>query len=84
MNLSISCQRLAGRVVRFLTNWKVLTQDQWVLQAVAGYQLELTTNPYQEHVPNQIRCSPENKVQITTEVQELLDKGAILETQLTP
>ena len=84
MNLSISCQRLAGRVAHFLPNWEVLTQDQWVLQTVAGYQLELTTTPYQAHVPHQIRCSPENKVQITTEVQELLDKGVILETQLTP
>ena len=84
MNLSISCQRLAGRVAHFLPNWEVLTQDQWVLQTVAGYQLELTTTPYQTQVPHQIRCSPENKGQITTEVQELLDKGAIRETQLTP
>ena len=30
------------------------------------------------YVSHQIRFSPENKVQITTEVQELLDKGAIL------
>ena len=84
MNLSISCQRLAGRVAHFLANWKLLTQDQWVLQTVAGYQLKLTTTPYQPHVPHQIWCSPENKVQITTKVQELLDKGAILETHLTP
>ena len=33
---------------------------------------------------HQIRCSPENKVQTSTEVQELLDKGVIRETQLTP
>ena len=31
------------------------------------------------YVSHQMRCSPENEVQITTEVQELLDKGAILE-----
>ena len=45
-----------------------------------GWILTRTNNnplpgPYVSH---QIRCSPENKVQITTEVQELLDKGAIL------
>ena len=34
---SISCQILAGRVVHFLQNWKVLIQDQWVLQTMAGY-----------------------------------------------
>ena len=83
MNLSITCPRLAGRVAYFLPNWKVLTQDQWVLQTVAGYQLELTTTPYQVHVPQQIKCSLESKAQITTEVLELLAKGAIVETQLT-
>ena len=36
MNLSITCQRLAGRVAYFLPNWEVLTQDQWVLQTMAG------------------------------------------------
>jgi len=82
-NLSIVCPRLAGQVAYFLPNWEVLTQDQWVLQTVAEYQLELTTTPYQIHVPHQIRCSPESKTQITTEVLELLVKGAIAETQLT-
>ena len=33
------------------------------------------SGPYVSH---QMRCSPENEVQITTEVQELLYKGAIL------
>ena len=83
MNLSIKCTRLAGRVVYFLPNWEVLTQDQWVLQTVGGYQLELTSVPHQAHVPHQIKCSPESMAQITTEVQELLVKGAIVKTQLT-
>ena len=48
MNLSITCPRLAGRVAYFLPNWKVLTQDQWVLQTVAGYHLELTEAPAQD------------------------------------
>ena len=45
MSLSITCPKLAGRVTYFLPNWEVLTQDQWVLQTVAGYQLELTEVP---------------------------------------
>ena len=83
MNLSINCPRLAGQVAYFLPNWEVLTQDQWVLQTVGGYQLELTTVPYQAHEPHQIKCSPESMAQITTEVLELPAKGAIVETQLT-
>ena len=43
----------------------------------------LTTTTYQAQVPHQIRSSPENKVQITTEVQELLYKGVIVKTTYT-
>ena len=82
MNLQISCQHIAGRVSYFLSNWEVLTQDQWVLQTVGGYQLELTSTPHQTRVPHQIRCSPENMAQISTEVTDLINKGAIIETQV--
>ena len=84
MNLSIACPRLAGRVAYFLPNWEVLIQDQWVLQTVAGYQLELTETPIQARVPHQIKCSPESKSQVTLEVLELLSKGAVVETQASP
>ena len=84
MNLSISCTRLAGRVAHFLPNWEVLTKDQWVLQTVGGYQLDLIRSPYQPQVPNQIKTSQENSTLVTLEVMELLSKGAIVETQLTP
>ena len=84
MNLSIECPKLAGRAAHFLPNWEVLIQDQRALQNVDGCQLELTSTPYQTRVPQQVHCSPESKLQITTEVLELLTKGAIVETQQTP
>ena len=84
MNLSISCTRLAGHIAHFLQNWKVLIQDQWVLQTVGGYQLDLLRTPHQYQVPNQIKTSQENSSLVTLEVTELLSKGAIVETQLTP
>ena len=40
-------------------------------------------HPYQARESHQIRCPPENMVQITTEVMELINKGAIVETQVT-
>ena len=83
MNLSINCPRLAGRVACFLPNWEVLTLDEWVLQTVSGYQLKLTSVPHQAHLPHQIKCSPGSISQITTKVQELLAKLAIVKTQLT-
>ena len=61
---------------------EVLTQDQWVLQKVAGYQLELISVPYQTHMPHQIQTTTENATLITAKVVELL--WAILETQLSP
>ena len=39
---------------------------------------------HQAREPHQIRCPSENMVQITTEVTELINKGAIIETQVTP
>jgi len=46
--------------------------------------LPITSTPHQTKVPQQIYCSPQSKIQITTEVLELLDKGTIVETQHTP
>ena len=83
MNLSITYPRLAGRVAYFLPNWEVLTQDQWVLQTVADYHLELTEAPTQARVPQQMKCSQESKSQIDSELQELLSKGAVVETQVS-
>ena len=84
MNLLISCPNLAGRVSHFLPNWEVLTQDQWVLQTVAGYQLDLISAPCQTHLLNQIQTTKMNATLITAEVAELLSKGAIRETQPSP
>jgi len=39
---------------------------------------------YQTRVPQPIHCSPESKLQITTEMLELLTKGVIVETQQLP
>ena len=84
MNLLISCPKVAGQVSHFLTNWEVLTQDQWVLQTVAGYQLDLINAPCQTHMPHQIQTSTENATLITAEIAELLSKRAIVETLLSP
>ena len=40
--MHITSPNLAGRLFRFVCNWEKTTQDQWVLQFIAGYQLEVT------------------------------------------
>lgn len=62
----------------------VLTQDQWVLRTMAGYHLELTEAPTQVRPPHQLKCLPESRSQITLEVQELLTKELVVETQASP
>ena len=76
--------KIGWRVAHFLPNWEVLTQDQWVLQTVADYHLELTEAPTQAKVPQQMKCSQESKSQIDSKLQELLSKGAVVETQVSP
>ena len=44
-------QQLAGRTALHLQNWAKITDSQWVLDAVAGYKLELEEIPYQSHHP---------------------------------
>lgn len=61
-----------------------VTKDQWVLQTVADYQLELKNAPCQTHIPHQIQTTTENATLITTKVAELLTKEAVAETQLSP
>ena len=83
MDKSIECPALAGRIAHFQTNWKLLTQDKWVLQTMAGYQLELVGVSYQATHPPPTRISLENQAQISAEVSELLSKGAITETRVS-
>ena len=84
MNQLIACPAIAGRLAHFQCNWEILTQDQWVLQTVAGYQLELLAIPHQTTYPHPMNGSKEEQAQITREVAELLLKGAIQEAQLLP
>ena len=84
MNQLLTCLALAGRVAHFQENWEMLTNDQWVLQIVAGYQIELSKTPCQTSYPHPMMGSKEEQAQITTEVAGLLAKGAIQKTHLLP
>jgi len=57
MNRTITSPMLAGRLAQFITNWKILTQDQWNLQAIRGYKLEMEQSPLQIKPMPAISCS---------------------------
>ena len=42
---------LAGRIRHFLPNWVKLTQDPWVLEAVQGFRVPFTQQPFQKQPP---------------------------------
>ena len=82
--IQIECQSLTRRVLYHQQNWKVLTQDNWVLQTVQGYLIDFVLTPHQSHQPPPIALSQDKHALVTQEVQELLIKGAIVETIPSP
>ena len=77
LDLSITAPCLAGRLVHYVRNSEVITQDRWVLQAISGYKLDLFRTPHQEKRSLVLHHSQTDHTLITQEVQELLAKQAI-------
>ena len=69
--------QLAGWLQHFLSNWKLLTQDQFILEMVVGIQIPFTTFPHQNQVPPLTFHNQSEKVAIDREISEMLQKGAI-------
>ena len=73
----------AGRLRHFQQNWQRITQDEWVLETVAGYRIPFTHNPRQSSRPPSHTSSEEISF-IEDEIQSILQVGAIKELQTTP
>ena len=58
--------------------WKALTNDQWILNTIQGYEIEFEAEPFQLKIPNQIRFSAEEEKLVDKEVSSLLSEGAII------
>ena len=69
---------LAGRLVHFKENWAKLTQDPEILEIIQnGYKIAFMETPNQTRSPFQSPLNQEEEEMISTEVQEMLQKGAI-------
>ena len=84
LDMTIQAPCWAGGLAHYVRNWEVITQDRWVLQAIVGYKLDLIQTPYQGSRPAVLRHNQIDQTLITEEVQELLAKQAIRESQLSP
>ena len=57
----------------------MITLEQWILDKVQGYKLELTENPIQANCPRVGVASTYEQSLIEEEIQSMLQKGGITE-----
>ena len=62
----------------FILNWKVLTNDPWVIQTVEkGFIIPLTATPVQQSMPHSSHLSTREVTLLKDEIQLLLQKHAV-------
>ena len=66
-----------GWLQLLIPNWKLITQDPWVLENVLGHRLELTEPPVQRTAPEEPHLSPELEACMQEELSKPVQKGAI-------
>ena len=75
---------LAGRIQKFLVNWKLLTSDKEVLNIVKGWEIPLEGKPSQSQNPHAIKMNSMEERAMDMEVDSMLKKGAIREAIVKP
>ena len=70
--------QVAGRISHFATNWKTITEDQWVLRTVQGFLIPFREEPRQVRAPQPCRFSEDQMKLLREEVSSLLGKGAVV------
>ena len=68
---------LAGRLKYFRKIFEKLSSDQAVLNMISGNKVTFSEVPRQSKYPRQISMSIEKSLSVDTEIQALLEKGAI-------
>ena len=68
----------AGQIQFCAHNWMQITGDQWVLEVVKGYKLELDCKPVQHKPPPPLIMSKKDITLTQTEIEKLVIKGAIV------
>ena len=68
---------LTGRLQFFQTNWRLLIQDQYILQIVTGVVIPFQQIPLQTNMAPRISDNQSEKEKIEQEIVAMLQKGAI-------
>ena len=72
--------QIAGRLKYFLSAWMEITSDRKILDMVEHCHLEFTEHPYQQYPKPPVRFNSEEAALIDGEIQQLLNKGVLEET----
>lgn len=74
----------SGKVADHLNSWRQLTSDRWILQQVAGIEIEFMITG--EHIPDrkEIRFSSSEDELVANEVAKLVEKQIVQEVDQRP
>ena len=68
---------VAGNIVNFMSNWRQLTSDKWILNCVQGLTIPFVSLPQQVAAPFPFRMDHEELKFVKTEICSLLQKGVL-------
>ena len=66
-----------GRMKHYLANWKVLTQDPWILDIVTERPIDWLETPTQTREPRELTFDKETSDLVDLEVQSMISIGVI-------
>lgn len=78
---SLDPPSIAGRIKHFVKNWQKITKDPVVLDMVRGLSLEWAETPHQCREPSTPKFSKAETRSLNSEIQKMLEKGAIEQVQ---
>lgn len=68
---------VGGRLKFFSSEWSKITNDNFVLNCISGYQIKPFKRVEQSNVHNSIKLSLEDQTRLGLSIQKLIEKGAV-------
>lgn len=72
-----------GQIAKYFDNWHDITSDEWILQTVQGYEIEMNSIPNQTFVPTPILFNDLERDMIDAEMQAFLNKQIVEEVEFS-
>ena len=74
----MQCQQITGTTKYFLSNWRQLTHNKFVLNLAKGIKIDFLSAPVQRSAPKPIQFGDDALSSIDVEIQKLISKGPII------